>query len=156
MSLISIDFSARHHDGFTLIEILIVVAILSIVAAVGYPSYVDYVVRGHRQAARAALVQIADRQEQYFADNKRYAETLADLNFDADTMGLDPDGQFAAADADARTYRLTLVAADASDTTYTVQAIPDLVQAERDTDCGTLSLTHTGERDQTGAGENCW
>ena len=146
----------RHIAGFTLVETMIVVVILSILAAIGYPSYIEYVVRSHRQAARAALYQVADRQEQFFSDNKRYAATLDELNYAAEVIGLDQDGQFTAADSDDRTYRVTLDADDASDTTYTVQSIPDLVQAERDTDCGTLSLTHTGERDQTGAAENCW
>jgi type IV pilus assembly protein PilE len=135
---------------------VVVVAIISILAAVGYPSYIEYVVRSHRQAARAALLQVADRQEQFFLDNKRYAETLDELNYGDATLGLDADGQFTAADDDDRTYRITLDGDDASDTTYTVLAIPDLAQAERDTACGTLSLSHAGERQQTGAGENCW
>jgi type IV pilus assembly protein PilE len=146
----------RRTAGFTLVETMIVVVILAIIAAVGYPTYIEYVVRSHRQAARAALYQVADRQEQFFLDNKRYAATLDELNYADEVIGLDQDGQFTAADDAGRTYRVTLDGDEASDTTYTVQAIPDLVQAERDTDCGTLSLTHTGERDQTGDGANCW
>lgn len=141
-------------NGFTLTEMLIVVAILGIIAAVGYPSYIDYVVRSHRQAARSALMQIADRQEQFFSDNKRYADSLTDLNFAGEVIGMDHDGQWTGVDDDRRTYLVTLD--DASDTTYTVQAVPQLVQAARDTDCATLELTHTGERTQTGSGDGCW
>lgn len=156
MTVLSYRIARRRSAGFTLIETMIVVVILAIIAAVGYPSYIEYVVRSHRQAARAALYQVADRQEQFFSDNKRYAATLDELNYAAEVIGLDQDGQFTAADDEQRTYRITLDADEASDTTYTVQAIPDLVQAERDADCGTLSLTHTGERGQTGDGTNCW
>ncbi len=156
MLRVSINWRLGCSSGFTLVEMVVVVAIISILAAVGYPSYIEYVVRSHRQAARAALLQVADRQEQFFLDNKRYAETLDELNYGDATLGLDADGQFTAADDDDRTYRITLDGDDASDTTYTVLAIPDLAQAERDTACGTLSLSHAGERQQTGAGENCW
>jgi type IV pilus assembly protein PilE len=140
--------------GFTLVEMLIVVMILGVIAAVGYPSYVEYVTRSHRQAARAALYQVADRQEQFFTDNKRYADTLSELNYAADTIGVDREGQWTSDSADDRTYVVTLD--DTSATTYTVQAAPQLVQAERDTDCGTLGLTHTGERSQAGDGDRCW
>jgi type IV pilus assembly protein PilE len=148
------NITQRHTAGFTLVETLIVVVILSILAALGYPSYIQYVVRSHRQAARAALYQVADRQEQFFLDNKRYADSLEELNWPDEVMGIDQDGQWTANDDDDRTYQITLD--DTSATTYTVEAAPQLVQAERDTDCGTLELTHTNERDQSGAGENCW
>ena len=66
----------RSVAGVTLLEVLVVVTIVSILAAVGYPSYLQYIVRANRAIAKAALVQVADRQEQFFADNKRYAANL--------------------------------------------------------------------------------
>lgn len=142
------------QSGFTLIELMIVVAIITILAAVGYPSYTDYVMRSHRQAAKNAAFQIADRQEQFFLDNRQYAPNLSTLGYAADVIGLKRDGQLTTAgDAD-RTYVMILVNTTA--TTYTVVAVPQLVQFTRDTDCIALTLTQSGDRDATGPSNECW
>jgi len=59
--------------GFTLIELMVVVAVVAIIAAVGYPSYRDYVARGQRSQGQQLLADIAQRQEQYFLDRRQYA-----------------------------------------------------------------------------------
>ena len=66
--------------GFSLIELMIVVAVIGILAAIAYPSYQDYLRRGHRADAQAYLMDIAQRQQQYFTDNRSYASTVAALN----------------------------------------------------------------------------
>ncbi|TFG85920.1 MAG: prepilin-type N-terminal cleavage/methylation domain-containing protein, partial [Chromatiales bacterium] len=75
------SISSRHYGdqarGFTLIEMMIVVAIIAILAAIVYPSYIRYVVRSNQQAARSMLYAVADRQEQFFLDNKSYAADLS-------------------------------------------------------------------------------
>ena len=140
--------------GFTLIEMMVVVVIVSILAAVGYPSYMQYVTRSNRQAARAMIYALADRQEQFFLDNKTYADSLSTLGYADDTIGISRDGQQTAADDEDRTYDLTVTDSDA--TSYTIEAAPYGVQADRDTDCGSLSLTSAGLRSQTGASDKCW
>jgi type IV pilus assembly protein PilE len=67
----------QRNRGFTLIELMIVVAIVAILAAVGYPSYRNHVAKGQRSAGQQFLSDIAQRQEQYLLDRRQYATTLA-------------------------------------------------------------------------------
>lgn len=61
------------HRGFTLIELMITVAVIGILAAVAFPSYVQYIVRGNRSAAQAQMMDIANRQQQFLLANRAYA-----------------------------------------------------------------------------------
>ena len=62
--------------GFTLIELMIVVVVIGILAAIGYPSYIAYVQRGNRAAAQQLMLDIASRQQQYLLDARSYTATL--------------------------------------------------------------------------------
>lgn len=70
----------KSQKGFTLIEVMVVVVIVAILASVAIPSYREYVIRGHRRAAQAAMMEIATRQHQYFVANRTFA-TVAELGY---------------------------------------------------------------------------
>ena len=65
------------RSGFTLIEMMIVVAIIGILSAIAYPSYQSYVRRGNRSEAQQFMLDISSRQEQFVLDSRRYTATLA-------------------------------------------------------------------------------
>lgn len=83
----------RPHSGFTLIELMITVAIVAILAAVALPSYQQYVIRANRAAAQSEMMDIANRQQQFFLANRSYATTLAALNY---TLPSDLTGRYTA------------------------------------------------------------
>ena len=68
---------ARKTGGFTLIELMITVAIVAILAAVALPSYRQYVIRSKRSAAQAQMMDIANRQQQFLLANRNYADKTA-------------------------------------------------------------------------------
>ena len=73
--------AANLQRGITLIEMLIVMIIIALIASFAYPSYMNFVVDTKRTAATSVLVQVADRQQQFFMDNKRFTNDLTDLGF---------------------------------------------------------------------------
>lgn len=71
--------------GFTLVELMTVVAIVGIIAAIAYPSYSNHVIKSNRTAAQAHLMDLAQREQQYLADNRAYASTVSALNMTTPT-----------------------------------------------------------------------
>jgi type IV pilus assembly protein PilE len=69
----------RAAAGFTLIELMITVAIIGVLASIGYPSYVDYIRRGQLPEAFAAMADYRVKMEQYFQDYKNYGTTNGDV-----------------------------------------------------------------------------
>ncbi len=63
----------KKHKGFTLIELMITIVIVAILASIAIPSYREYVIRGNRTAAQAAMMEIATQQQQFFVANRAYA-----------------------------------------------------------------------------------
>jgi type IV pilus assembly protein PilE len=70
----------KSQKGFTLIEVMVAVVIVAILATIAIPSYREYVIRSHRRAAQAAMMEIATQQQQYFVANRWYA-TAAQLGY---------------------------------------------------------------------------
>jgi type IV pilus assembly protein PilE len=68
----------KSSTGFSLVELVVVVAIIGILSTIAYPSYINYLYKGSRAEAMAALLDIANQQEQFYADNHKYTSNLSD------------------------------------------------------------------------------
>lgn len=148
-------------QGFTLIELMVAVAIVALLIVIALPAYNQYVIAAKRSLARAELFKAMARQEQFFVDNKKYAATtLADLGYPGVTYAINSHGDAVAATAADRIYVIRLAAAPAATaTTYTLEAVPQLKQAD-DTKCQTLTLSSLGFKGLTGGATgsvaDCW
>ena len=142
------------QSGVTLMELMIVVAIIAIIAAVSFPSYTQFIVRAKRAIGTSQLLQVADLQQQFFMDNKRYAASLTSLGFASAAIMLGDEGQVVADGDKDRIYGLSLTNTTA--TTFTITATPQLKQAENDSLCGKLTLTNAGAKGHSGSGSSCW
>jgi type IV pilus assembly protein PilE len=146
------------YRGFTLIELMITVAIVAILAAIAYPSYTKYVQRGYRSEALAQLNDAVARTERFYAQNNTYAgATLAALGMvtDADIKATGKSNATAtdvtAVNSTNSRYKLSVVSTTA--TTYKFQTVPQGTQAN-DT-CGTLAIDQAGNKTSTG-GTDCF
>ena len=129
-------FSLR---GFTLIEALIVVALVAILAAVALPSYRDYIKKSARAEAQAYLMAVAARQQQFLLDTRSYS-TLS-----VDAVVAQPRNVAAA-------YAVSMVTVSGPPPSFTLTATPTSNQASDK--CGTLTLNETGTT--TAAVAGCW
>ena len=73
----------RRTVGFSMIELFVVMAIIVILSAIAYPSYISYKVRANRAAAQAVLMDLVNRQQQYFIDARSYSNNLTTLGYAA-------------------------------------------------------------------------
>jgi len=128
--------------GFTLIELMIVVAVIAILAAIAYPAYTEYVIRGKRAEGRAILMDTAARLERFYSDNNRYATT--NNTFPPGINTTSENGHYTMSIVTTGTYQ-----------TYILTAVPATFT---DADCGNLTLDQTGARGRTGTGSvrDCW
>jgi type IV pilus assembly protein PilE len=143
----------RREAGFTLIELLIVVVLLAILGALAFPQYRDYVLRSNRSVAKSMLLQVADRQEQFFTDRKTYAADMTALGYPADPFVVDRAARSAAADGGGAIYQIAL--SNATATTFTLTATPLNGQTDDD-ECVTMTFNQAGQRGSTPAGGDCW
>jgi type IV pilus assembly protein PilE len=69
----------NHTKGFTLIELMVAVAIIAILSAVAIPSYQEYIIKSNRAAAQAFMLDLENREKQYFLDARAYTSNVSDL-----------------------------------------------------------------------------
>ena len=136
--------SARPAPGFTLIEVMVVLAIAAILASLAYPAYTSHIVRARRADARAVLMESAQFLERHYAAQGSYDAAALPLRLQTAPAGV----------SEGATYAISL---DTAATSWTLTA--KVSAARPDEACGDLVLTHTGQKSRTGAGMSeaaCW
>lgn len=148
----------KKQSGFTLIELMIVVAIVGILAGIAWPSYQEHVRSTRRADAQGALMGLAQAMERHFTQNGTYAGAAADGNGDASDDGAPTIfATEAPLDGNTKFYDLVIDVADDGNS-YTLEAQAKNAQAGN----GNLSLSSAGEKawDRGGNGygteDNCW
>ena len=132
----------RTMRGISLIELLIVIVIIGIMAAIAYPNYRQFAARAKRTEAKAALLQIAQNQERFYLQNNTYTTDMTRLGF--------PVGAGFITDSDS--YSVTVTAADAND--FAAVATYQRVDAESGK-CLTFNIDGRGGK-TSGPLADCW
>lgn len=132
--------------GFTLIELMITIAIVAILAVIAVSSYQDQIVKSRRAAGAACLQQSAQFLERYYTTHLRY--------------NANPAPVIAACDDEVSPhYVVELVPGSLQAKAFTLRAVPQAAQAAKDTLCGTLTINQQGVRGESGtaaSADQCW
>jgi len=143
------ESKTAHQRGFTLIEVMIVVAIVGILAAIAYPSYMEHIRKGNRADAQASLMQLSQFMERYYTGTGRYSKTAERTDVPDTPAPPYPTGT---------PYTFSISVGDAG-ASYTATATPKSPGVMAGDKCGNLTLTNTGLKGQTGANvttADCW
>jgi type IV pilus assembly protein PilE len=141
VSVYQLGSTAAGHNlrGFTLVELVVVVAIAAILATIAIPNYSEYVLRSNRTSAQGFITDIASRQAQFFIDRRTYATTVTALNMATPTEV-------------ATRYNVAIAVNAGPPLTYTVTATPTGPQLNDR--CGALTIDQAGNK--TAAATRCW
>ena len=125
------------EGGFTLIEVMVTVAIVGILASIAYPSYLSQIRKSRRAEAQSTLMSVAGKQQQMMLDTRSYADSVASLNMTV-------------ASSVSTNYSISLTVTTATVPTFSALATP--IGGQAADSCGILSVNQAGVKSPS----NCW
>jgi type IV pilus assembly protein PilE len=155
---VSYSAAAAESSGFSLIELMITVVIVSILASIAIPSYQRYVLKSHRTDAKTALFNLASMEERYFSTSNSYSTLPADLGYGAAGFPFDTlNGDYHITQSGFTAAAAPSAGAPAgTPATYAFTATAFGIQAN-DTNCQTFTLDSRGTQSATPDPNNdCW
>jgi type IV pilus assembly protein PilE len=154
--------SVARHRGFTLIELMIVVAVIGILASLAYPSYREQIAKGQRASAKSVISEAQQWMGRFYSENYRYDSSLANVAITDATLFPAQFSTAPRAGEGTAAYNITVTA---TVNAYTVTAVPTAVMTNDK--CGSFNITHTGRKSVTNysttvystalaAARDCW
>lgn len=131
----------RSDSGFTLIELMIVVAVVAVLAAVALPAYSSYIAKARRGTAQTCLVEAAQFMERYYTNKLTYIGAVP------------PD---CTETSNSNHYLQQVVPGSLSSSSYTIETIPQGRQASLEKNCGRMTVDHTGAKTRELTSGECW
>lgn len=129
----------RRQVGFTLIELMIALAIVGILASIALPSYSSYIKKARRADVQQYMLNLAQLNQRFFQDNRAFTSTLATLQAPPNSVS---------------TYYTVVISTDPGPpATFSIVASP--TRAQDGESCGTLTLNSSGVKSSS-TGSNCW
>lgn len=152
----------RRLGGFTLIELMIAVAIVGILVRLAYPVYTQSVLRSHRTDAKSALLDLASREERYFSTANAYTDQAPTLGY-ASTATVTPAAPMQILSGSTAYYQMSVVfsAPSASNANWTFTATAAPIGNQTNDSCGSYTISNTGAQGISGGtgsatAASCW
>ena len=142
------------QNGFTLIELMVVIAIIGILVKIAYPAYTASVQRAYRTDAKTALLDLATREEKFYSINNTYTNSFANLY--PGMTGTTLNVQSGSTSFYTISAPVVTAASSTSVAAFTASAVPVAGTAQANDACGTFTITSTGATSVSGTLTNCW
>ncbi len=136
-------FKMKIQKGVSMIELLIVVAVVGILSAIAYPSYADHMLKSHRTQAMADMMKIQLTLEEKYNQSGSYDYTIV------------ANGTCVFCETDTNRYKMTIDGSGTGANTYIVKATPQSATGQNKDECGTLNLNAAGIGSESG-NSSCW
>lgn len=132
-------------NGYTLMELIVTVAVIGILASISIPSYTSYILKARRIEGRSFLMEIMQRQEKYYNENNTYVINLTQLGYSSATPNSEKDY-----------YKVTATAATDGIANNVILTSQPIGSQTKDTECGSFIMNSNGVKSTSTGSSLCW